>query len=164
MFLVLISCGTRESKEKELVYNDPRADVAIPVNGSPYQCFCPPHLCGQCPPNAKVTVINNNENNCGEKPSCEKKCEADSQPVIIVKQHQTQDQSSVNQNEDKHITAIIKKKRYHCKRRYRGCGSHGMSCGESNVIPFAPEVEPMPDKTITDQDGNEFQCYIVERI
>jgi len=159
--LLLISCGQRKEKEKELVYNDPRTEEC-----GKEICYCQPNQCGQCPRGSLISIVN--KNTCEQQNSCEKpKLKTDDEnrtPIIIVQQSQDQDQNQTGTNTNdvsntndnsKPFTAVINYKEYTCYRT-NTCNKYGMSCGSS-----AQTVTPSDfgAKTITDHNGEEATCY-----
>lgn len=169
---IMISCGDREEREKEVVYNDPR------FQNTPCECKCLPNECGQCPSRCTVTVYNTNtnDNNCNKKedPAVCPVCPKQETPVIIVQQQQNQDQEQSTQSQNDNnsysdsdstntntndngrefvLKMMINKRWYNC---YKPCNSQ--SCWGSSPQTTMP-MDYM--RIIEGNDGQPLECLRV---
>lgn len=162
---IMISCGDREEKEKEVVYNDPRFQ-------GPCECKCLPNQCGVCPPRCSVSIINDNSCNKKEDPNACPVCPTQEAPVIIVQQQQNQDQeqstqsqndnnnynnadnTNTNDNSREYLYKIMIQKRwYDC---YKPCKNQ--SCYGSSPQTIMPQDYI---KILEDANGEPVECFMV---
>jgi len=173
---IMISCGQREEKEKEIVYNDPR------FQASPCECKCITGNCGQCPPQCTISIVNTNNGNgsCDKKDEYNKHvcpvCPTKETPIIVVQQQQNQEQeqSTQSQNDNNNYNdadstntntstndnsrefvfkTVINKRWYDC---FRPCNNE--ACWGSSPQTVAPYDQV---RIREGSDGQPLECFMV---